>query len=290
MFVCMIIILVLETIDAFVLAGLSASLTTKIREAVFNKTVDFSLEEVGKFTTSSLINRCTFDTMQVQSFIKDVPYTLFSAPLLGVYAVIKLAGLNLTWAGITIFSVAATILSAIILLTITVPKTNQVHKLIDVSNRLSLEHLSGLRMLHAYNAYDYQRQKFSSRPQHLHQRQDSPNDSSLHSFSERRRIRDIHDRNALEAETRIGFSMVLTSLVFRGSYHIFGDIDDENKRIEIYPKYDRPVYCLPVIYTASETFDKGLTEIINLQETETLIEGITVLAEEPKKNTETNIP
>ena len=93
----------------------------------------------------------------------------------------------------------------------------------------------------------------------------------------------------VEAETRIGFSMVLTSLVFRGSYHIFGDIDDENKRIEIYPKYDRPVYCLPIIYTVSEAQDKGLTEMIDLQENETLIEGITVLSEEPPKNEESGI-
>ena len=138
----------------------SSAVTARMRQGVFDKIMDFSLEEVAKFSTPSLITRCTFDVMQIQMFISAAPPMLTRAVLIGVMATVGILGKNIIWTSITGGSVALMLLVIVCLIVFLTPATMRVNKLTDKLNRISLEHLTGLRVLHAYNAQDYQQKKF----------------------------------------------------------------------------------------------------------------------------------
>lgn len=143
------------------LAAVSSSvISARIRQAVFSKIMDFSLEEVTKFSTSSLITRCTFDIMQVQFLLAGSPQMLTRAFLIGIMATLGIWGKNIIWTSITGGSVALmTVILALLVILLT-PATMRVNKLTDRLNKISLEHLTGLRVISAYNAQDYQQKKF----------------------------------------------------------------------------------------------------------------------------------
>ncbi len=138
----------------------SSVITSRIRQGVFDKIMDFSLEEVAKFSTPSLITRCTFDVMQIQFFFSAAPPMLARALFTGCMATAGILGKNIIWTSITGGSVALMLMVIICLIIFLTPATMKVNKLTDKLNRISLEHLTGLRVLHAYNAYEFQQKKF----------------------------------------------------------------------------------------------------------------------------------
>lgn len=138
----------------------SSAVTARIRQGVFDKIMDFSLEEVAKFTTPSLITRCTFDVMQVQGFISAAPPVLARTVLTGVIAAAGILSKNIIWTSITGVSVALMLLFITCLIAFLTPAVMRVNKLTDKLNKISLEHLTGIRVIHAYNAQDYQQKKF----------------------------------------------------------------------------------------------------------------------------------
>ncbi|MBR0256889.1 MAG: ABC transporter ATP-binding protein [Synergistaceae bacterium] len=140
----------------------SSHITARIRQSVFNKIMDFSLEEVAKFTTPSLITRCTFDVMQVQMFISTAPAMLIRSILTGVMATIGIWGKHIIWTSITGGTVALMLALLSLLILFLTPATMRVNKLTDRLNKISLEHLTGLRVIQAYNAQHYQQEKFDS--------------------------------------------------------------------------------------------------------------------------------
>lgn len=138
----------------------SSAITARMRQGVFDKIMDFSLEEVAKFTTPSLITRCTFDIMQVQLFISAAPPLLTRTILTGFIAAAGVLGRNIIWSSITGGSVALMLLFITCLIILMTPATMRVNKFNDKLNKISLEHLTGLRVIHAYNAQNYQQGKF----------------------------------------------------------------------------------------------------------------------------------
>ena len=145
----------------FVAVAISA-VTARMRQSIFNKIMDFSLEEVSKFSTSSLITRCTFDVMQVQSFLLGAPAMITRAILVGIMATLGVLGKNVIWTAITGGSVTLMMVLLTLLIVLLIPATMRVTKLTDRLNKISLEHLTGLRVVHAYNAQNYQQKKFNS--------------------------------------------------------------------------------------------------------------------------------
>ena len=141
-------------------AAASSAMTARIRQGVFDKIMDFSLEEVAKFTTPSLITRCTFDIMQIQLFASAVPPLLTRTLFIAVMAAVGVVGKNIIWTSITGGSAALMLLFLSCLIIFLTPATMRVNKLTDKLNKISLEHLTGLRVIHAYNAQDYQQKKF----------------------------------------------------------------------------------------------------------------------------------
>ncbi len=138
----------------------SSTVAARIRQEVFDKTMNFSLEEVAKFTTPSLITRCTFDVMQIQLFISAAPTIITRTLLTGVIASAGIFSKNIIWTSITGGSIALMIFLLSCLIIFLTPATMRLNKLTDKLNKTSLEHLTGLRVIHAYNAQIYQQKKF----------------------------------------------------------------------------------------------------------------------------------
>lgn len=140
----------------------SSTVTARMRQEVFDKIMNFSLEEVAKFTTPSLITRCTFDVMQIQLFISAAPTIITRTLLTGVIASAGIFSKNIIWTSITGGSVALMLFLLTCLIIFLTPATMRLNKLTDKLNKISLEHLTGLRVIHAYNAQNYQQKKFDA--------------------------------------------------------------------------------------------------------------------------------
>lgn len=141
-------------------SNLAASFAKNLRSKVFNKVLDFSTEEIKKFSTSSLITRTTNDVSQVQMLLSVGTQMIIKAPIMAVWAVIKISGKNFTWSMITGVAVLILITMIVSLIIIVLPRFKVVQKLIDNLNRIIRENLTGIRVIRAYNAEAYQENKF----------------------------------------------------------------------------------------------------------------------------------
>ena len=145
-------------IAAFVSTGLSA----RIRTEVYNKVDGFSIAERDRFSTPSLITRTTNDVQQVQMANILMLRMAVAAPVTAIWAVVKIqtASTQLTIA--TAVAVVALVLFLAVLMIFVMPKFRIMQKLIDKLNGVSRENLTGIRVIRAYNAEDYQEKKFEA--------------------------------------------------------------------------------------------------------------------------------
>ena len=152
--------LVFSIIVGYIVANLSARFSKKIRKKLFNKVEELSLSEIKMFSTSSLITRTTNDITQIEMFIGMGLQLLIKAPITAVWAVTKVLNKNFEWSVIT--AVAVVVLLAVIgcLIAIVLPKFKIVQKLIDKLNGVTRENLNGIRVVRAFNAEEYQENKF----------------------------------------------------------------------------------------------------------------------------------
>ena len=152
--------LVLAILVGYIIANLSASFSLKIRKKLFNKVEELSLSEIKMFSTSSLITRTTNDITQIEMFIGMGLQMLIKAPITAVWAITKI--LNKSWQWSVITAIAVVILLSVIacLIIIVFPKFKIVQKLIDKLNSVTRENLNGIRVIRAFNAEDYEEDKF----------------------------------------------------------------------------------------------------------------------------------
>lgn len=164
----------------FALGSLAASVVTAIcaskiasefgamlRSRIFRKVQSFSMEEIGRFSTASLITRSTNDITQVQMLIVMGLQMLIKAPIMAVWAICKISGKEWEWTFATGISVACLLTVVGICLVLTLPKFRRLQELTDSLNRVTRENLSGLRVVRAYNAEDYQEKKFETANKNL---------------------------------------------------------------------------------------------------------------------------
>lgn len=151
----------------YFVARIAAGLAMRLREAVYDKTMDFSMEELGGFSTASLITRTTNDVQQIQMFAALGLQAILKAPILAVWAILKISGKSWQWTAATGAAVAvlAAMLGTVIALVL--PKFKNMQKLTDRLNRVAREHLTGIRVVRAYNAEGYQEDKFQQANQAL---------------------------------------------------------------------------------------------------------------------------
>lgn len=145
---------------AFCITRMSTLIVARIREQTFNKVIDLSQKEIGEFTIPSLLSRCNFDIQQVRSFIILLPQVVVRAPMTGIIAAVKLSTSNFTWTAIVLAVLVITICFIVLLVRSLTSKMNVVNRLTDKLNRVSMEHITGLRVIHSYNAYGHQQKRF----------------------------------------------------------------------------------------------------------------------------------
>ncbi len=152
--------LVAAFIVGYFVARIAAGLSMRLRDKVYAKTMSFSMEEIGRFSTASLITRSTNDVTQIQSFVAMGMQALVKAPILAVWAIMKISGKSWHWTLTTAVFVAALVLLLAVIMALVIPKFSKVQKFTDNINRISRENLTGIRVVRAYNAEAYQEEKF----------------------------------------------------------------------------------------------------------------------------------
>lgn len=159
--------LLASIIVAVISAKVGTSFSANLREKLFYKVQDFSLEEMSNFTTSSLITRTTNDITQIQNFLVMGLQVLFRAPIMAIWAIVKILGKSWQWSIATLVAITALACVVLVCIAIAVPKYKQIQKLTDNLNRTTRENLTGIRVVHAYNAETYQEEKFESSNEEL---------------------------------------------------------------------------------------------------------------------------
>lgn len=148
-------------------AKIAANFAATLREKLFDQVQSFSMAEIGKFSTASLITRSTNDVMQVQMLIVMGLQVLLKAPIMAVWAIFKIAGKSWQWTMSTGVAVAVLLLIVVVCIIVAMPKFRQLQKLTDDINRVTRENLTGLNVIRAYNAEGYQEDKFEDANQRL---------------------------------------------------------------------------------------------------------------------------
>ena len=148
-------------VTGYFVAKIAANFSRDLRKRIFDKVEDFSLQEVKKFSTSSLITRTTNDVTQIEMLIAMGLQMLIKAPITAVWAITKILNKSWQWSALT--GVAVVILLSVIgfLIAIILPKFKIVQKLIDKINGITRENLTGIRVVRAFNAEEFQEAKFS---------------------------------------------------------------------------------------------------------------------------------
>ena len=141
-------------------AKISANFSANLRGQVFNRVQSFSMEEIGRFSTSSLITRSTNDITQVQMVLVLGLEVFLKAPVTAVWAICKIAGKSWQWTATTGIAVIILLCIVGICVMVAMPKFRKLQILTDNINRVTRENLTGLRVVRAYNAEDYQETKF----------------------------------------------------------------------------------------------------------------------------------
>jgi ATP-binding cassette, subfamily B, multidrug efflux pump len=160
MLLCAVGSVIASIIVGFFAAKVAAGFSVRLRAMVFEKTMSFSIEEINGFSTASLITRSTNDITQIQLLISMGLQVIVKAPILAVWAVMKMMGKSWQWTAATGFAVLFLILMLCILIFIAMPKFKIIQGLTDNLNRVTRENLTGIRVVHAYNAGGYQEKKF----------------------------------------------------------------------------------------------------------------------------------
>lgn len=119
------------------------------------------MEEINNFSTTSLVTRSTNDVNQVQMFIVMGLQMLVKAPIMAVWALVKIMDKSWQWTLSTGVAVLILLLVVGICIAIALPRFKKIQRLTDNLNRIARENISGLRVIRAYNADDYQEKKFT---------------------------------------------------------------------------------------------------------------------------------
>ena len=160
MTLCAFLSLISSVIVGYIVANITANFSLNVRRKLFTKVNDFSLEEIKKFSTSSLITRTTNDVTNLEMLLSMGLQLLIKAPITAIWAIKKILGKNFTWSVVTGSAVLVLIIMIVVLVILVLPKFKLVQKLIDKINGLTREHLKGIRVIRAFNAEEFHENKF----------------------------------------------------------------------------------------------------------------------------------
>ena len=161
MLVCAFISLGNAIVVGYFAALLSSSISLKLRSDIFNKVESFGEEEIKKFSTSSLITRTTNDVTQIEMTVAMGLQMLIRAPIMAIWAISKILDKSIEWSLLTGLGVFILLTVITIIMIIVIPRFERVQKLTDKINGVTRENLTGIRVIHAFNAEKYQEKRFN---------------------------------------------------------------------------------------------------------------------------------
>lgn len=139
---------------------ISADFSMNLRRRIFKKVEDFGMTEIKKFETSSLITRTTNDVTQLEMLVAMGMQMIIKSPVMCVWAITKIINKNVEWSLLVLAGVVILLVTIGILLKIVYPRFEKVQKLIDKVNGVTRENVTGIRVVRAFNAEEYQENRF----------------------------------------------------------------------------------------------------------------------------------
>ena len=149
-----------SVITSFFIVNVAADFSARIREGLYTKVQSFSNNEINKFSTASLITRSTNDVQQIQTLITMGLQLMIKAPITAIWAIVKISGKQWQWSAAVAIAVAFMVIAIVAIISLVVKKFKKIQKLTDDLNRVTRENLTGIRVIRAYNAENYQKDKF----------------------------------------------------------------------------------------------------------------------------------
>lgn len=162
MLLCAFVSLAATVVVAIISSRIASDFSAVLRAKLFNKVQGFSMEEIGRFSTASLITRSTNDVTQVQMFVTMGFQVLIKAPILAIWAVCKISAKSWQWTFSTGVAVAVLLIIVGLCVSIALPKFKKLQELTDDINRVTRENITGINVVRAYNAEKYQESKFET--------------------------------------------------------------------------------------------------------------------------------
>ena len=144
----------------FLSAKTASGFSFTVREKLFHHVMDAGSEEMQDFSIPSLITRTTNDITQIQMIIAMGLQMLIKAPIMAVWAVIKILGKSWELSAVTAAFVVALCTTVLVIMGSCLPRFRLVQKMTDKINRVARENLTGINVVHAFNAEEFQNEKF----------------------------------------------------------------------------------------------------------------------------------
>ena len=160
MLLCALGSLISSVIVGYLVATIAANLSKNIRKKLFDKVQDMAVNEVKKFSTSSLITRSTNDITQIQMLFSMGLHLVIKSPITAAWAIFKILNRSWEWSAITGIAVVFMMTVVSIMMVVVVPRFKILQKLTDKLNGVTRENLTGIRVVRAFNAEKYQEEKF----------------------------------------------------------------------------------------------------------------------------------
>lgn len=145
-----------------IVGWISSSVAKTIRAAEFNHIQKFSFCEIDRISSYSLITRSTNDVKQVQDFIGIALESLIRAPIISIWAILRISQSDISWTAATLTAIIAMVILVITVMRLTAPLYRKVQTFHDSINAMTMEMLTGQRVIRAYNADELEREKFEA--------------------------------------------------------------------------------------------------------------------------------
>ena len=160
MLLCAVGSMLCSIITSYFVVRIAADFSARIREALYTKVQSFSMREISRFSTASLITRSTNDVQQVQTLITMGLQMIIKAPIATIWAITKIAGKQWQWSLAVGIAVVVMVVGIAIIMLMVVKKFQKMQTLTDRLNQVTRENLTGIRVVRAYNAEGFQENKF----------------------------------------------------------------------------------------------------------------------------------
>ena len=160
MLLCALLSLICAVVVVYISATLSSRFSYRVRNRIFGQVERFSLNEIKKFSTSSLITRTTNDVSQIEMFIAMGLSGMLRSPVMATLAISKILNKGLEWTVLVALEVAFLLTVIITIMILVIPRFKKMQKLIDRVNGVTRENLTGIRVIRAFNAENFQLKRF----------------------------------------------------------------------------------------------------------------------------------